>query len=123
MSTPMRYGVGVDEKRGRVAALGVQALPQQMTLVVEHRHHSFPADVPLARAVDRVADRHVVRGDSFRDRAGCAADMEEPPGDLLPRADFGKGAVLLVVKIDLERLVARAQDIAIHGGNCISKIP
>ena len=79
-------------------------------LVVEHRLEPLPADVALALAVDGVADGHVVGRHALGDRAGGAADAEEPAHHLLPGADLGKRAVAPRVEVDLQRLGVRIDD-------------
>jgi len=51
------------------------------------------------RSVKTVADRHVICGDRFGYRGGGLADVEEPAGHLLPRADFGEGSKPLGIQI------------------------
>ena len=68
------------------------------------------ADVAVGRAINGIAHRHVVSGDGFRNRAGGAADAEEPAGDLLASADFGEGAVGRGIQIDAQGLLMRAGD-------------
>ncbi len=94
-------GVGKDEEPGRVSALGVEPLAQQAELVIEHRVRALLADVALARPVDGVAERHVVGRHRLGDRAGRAADAEEPSGHFLPGADLGERAVETRVEVDL----------------------
>ena len=55
-------------------------------------------------AVDGVAHRHVVGRHALGDRAGGAADAEEPAHHFLARADLGKRAVAARIEIDPERL-------------------
>ena len=77
----------------------------ELELVVEHRLEALAADIAVAGAVDRVADRHVVGGDALRDRPGGATHAEEPAHDLLAGADLGKGAVAARVEVDREGLL------------------
>ena len=104
LETARRDRVGKNKKRALVAHLLVQPLDQQVILMIEHRLQPVAADVAIARAINRVAELHVVGRHGFRDRAGGAADLEKPPRHFLAGADFRKGAVFLRVEIDLERL-------------------
>ncbi len=85
-----------------------QALQQQAVFVIEHRLQALAADIAIGVAVNGVADDHVVGRNGFGDGAGRAADAEEPAGHFLSGADFGEGAVLGRVQVDLERLLMRA---------------
>src|SRR6188472_18153 len=73
--------------------------------MVEHRAEANATDVTVGRAVNRVAECHVIGGHRFRNRARSAADIKKTARHLLPRPDFGKGAVTLGIEIDLERLL------------------
>jgi hypothetical protein len=99
-----RHGVGEHEEPRPLAALAVEALDQQLVLVVEHGVEPQPADVAIAVAVDRVAEGHVVGGHGLRHGAGGAADAEKPSRDFLARADLGERAVSHRIEVDLERL-------------------
>ena len=57
-----------------------------------------------SRAVGVVADRLVVGADRLCDGAGGGADGEEPPCDLLPRADLGEATVDRSLEVDRQRL-------------------
>ena len=85
--------------------LRVEALDQQTELVVEHRVEAVLADVAVARAVDGVAEGHVVGRHGLGDGAGGAADAEEPARHLLAGADLGERAVVARVQVDLQRLL------------------
>ena len=76
--------------------------------MVEHGFQPLAADITLGVAVNGVADRHVVGGDGLGDGARRAAHAEKPARHLLARADFGKGAVLAGIQIDLQRLLMSA---------------
>ena len=77
--------------------------------MVEHRLEPGPADVAIGRAVNRVAELHVVSRHRLRDRAGGAADLEKTPRHFLAGADLGEGAVAFAIEIDLERLFVRPE--------------
>jgi hypothetical protein len=81
---PRRDGVGENEEGGLLAALLVEPLDQQLELVIEHVLQPRLADVALALAVDGVGKRHVVGGDRLGQRAGGAADPEEPAATSCP---------------------------------------
>jgi hypothetical protein len=106
--TARHHRVGKNKKAGRRAAFLLQAFQQQRVLVVQHGFQPLAADIAIGMAVNGVADGHVVGRNGLGDGAGGAADAEEPPGHLLPGADFRKGAVFGRVQIDLERLLMRA---------------
>ena len=107
LETARRDRVGENKKSALVADLLVEPLDQQIVFVIEHRPEPGAADVALGRAVNRVAKLHVVSRHRLRDRAGGAADVEKTPRHFLSGADLGKGAVLFLVEIDLERLLVR----------------
>src|SRR5581483_3683565 len=108
------HGVGEGKKRAFVTARSIQALEQQVELVIEHRLETFPADIALAGPVNRVAYAHVVGGNGFGDSARRAAHVEKPARDFLPRADLGEGAVALGVQIDLESLMVGVNSFVVH---------
>ena len=96
------------KKAGALAARRAQALHQACELVIEHGFQPLAADVVLGRTVDPVADRHIVSGDGLGDGAGGFSGVEEPAGHFLAGANFGKGAELAGVQIDLQRFWPRA---------------
>ena len=110
-----RDRVGEDEELGARPALRVEPLDQQLVFVIEHGLQPPPADVAIARAVDRVAEGHVVGRHRLRDRARRAADAEEPARHFLARPDLGEGAVFGGVQIDLQGLVMRVELVLVHG--------
>ena len=101
-----RHRVGEHEERGLLPAGPRQGLPQRGVLVLEHLLQSLAAHVAVALAVDAVAHRHVVGADGLGDRAGRAADGEEPARHLLPGADLGQRPVPAGVEIELQGLLA-----------------
>ncbi len=109
-------GIGKDEEAGGLAALGVEPLAHQVVLVLEHGLEALAADVAVAMAVDGVADDHVVGGNALCDGPGSAADAEEPPGDLLARADLGKRAILGGIEVDAEGLLVGVDEFGFHAG-------
>ena len=112
--TPGSHRVCENEKLRRAPARGFEPFQEQRVFVLQHRLQPLPADVALARAINRVAHSHVVGRNRFGDGAGGAADAEKPARDLLPRADLGERAVFRRVQIDLERLLVRARYFALH---------
>ena len=76
--------------------------------MVEHRLEPGAADVAIGRAVNRVAELHVVGRHRFCDRAGGAADLKKSPRHFLAGANFGKRSVAFPIEIDLERLLVRS---------------
>ena len=109
------YGVGEREEGRPVASDAVEALHQQLVLVVQHRLQPLLADVPLRGPVDRVADLHVIGRDGLRDRARGPADVEEPAHHFLARADLGEGSVDRRVDVDLQRFVVTGGALRGHG--------
>jgi len=115
-------GVGEDEERRGVATALAQALEIQAVLVLEHALQALAADVALAAAVDRVADRHVVRRDALGDGPGSAAGAEEPAHDLLSGTDLGERTVAALVEIDGERLLVRVDRMCFrHAGTASAR--
>ena len=112
--TPGHDRIGKHKEAGGGAALFLQTFLQQGVLVIQHCFQPLAADIPLGAAVNGVADDHVVGRNGFGDGAGGAADAEKPPGHFLSRADFREGAVFGGVQIDLERLLMRAWNFALH---------
>ena len=104
MVAARRHRVGKDKKRLLRAEFRVEALAQEGELVLEHAPEALPADVAFDRAVNRVAEGHVVGGHGFGHRAGRRPDEKEPARDLLPRPDFGEGAVDAAIEVQLEGL-------------------
>ena len=102
-----RDRIGEDKKSALASQFLVQSLDEQSIFVIEHRLETIAADVTIGRAVDRIAESHVVGRHRLRHRARRAADMEKAPGHFLAGADLREGAVLLRVEIDLERLLVR----------------
>jgi hypothetical protein len=86
----------------------VEALDQKIILVIEHRLKTDATDVALRRSVNGVAECHVVRGHSLRDRARRATYAKKSPGYFLSGADLGKSPILGGVEIDLEGLFVGA---------------
>ena len=72
------HSVREGEKPGGRPALFIQPLHQQGELAVEHRLKALPADVTFTRAVDRIADRHVIGRHRLLDGARRAAHAEKP---------------------------------------------
>src|SRR2546423_1500959 len=105
--TARRYSIGENEKCPDAAEFFVQPLNEKAVLVVEHRLKTVAAHVTLRRAVNRVAERHVVGGHRLGDRASRAAHMKKTPRYFLSRADLRERAVLLRVEIYLERFFVR----------------
>jgi hypothetical protein len=59
----------------------------------------------LRRAVQSVADRHIVRGDRLRNRPRGITHLEEPARHLRSRADLRECAEAVEVEIDLPGLL------------------
>jgi hypothetical protein len=79
-----------------------EALLQQPVLVLRHAFQTLAAHVAPGRAVDGVAERHVVGGDGLGHGARRPAHPEEPTGHLLAGADLREHTVLGWVQVDLE---------------------
>ena len=73
--------------------------------MVEHRAEANATDVTIGRAVNRVAECHVIGRHRFRNRTRSAANVKKAARHLLPGPNFGKSPVTLGVEIDLERLL------------------
>ena len=109
-------GVGENEEFGGATALLSQPFQQEGILVVQHGLEALAANVTFTGAVDCIAEGHVVSRHGFGDGAGGAADTEEPTGDLLAGAGFGKGAVFSRIQINVQRLMMGVDDFTIHVG-------
>ena len=107
--TPRRDGVGKNKKTAVSSRRSSKPLEQQTALVLEHRLKPLAAHIAATRAVNRIAESHVVSGHRFGDRPRRAADREEMPRDFLPSSDFSKGSVESLAEIDLQRLARRAE--------------
>ncbi len=105
--TPRCHRVG----KGKEVAVGpfdrVQALHDQIELVIQHRLQTLATDVSFGRPVQGVAHRHVIGRDGLGHRAGGPAHAKEPARHLLTRADLGKRAVPSGIEIDPQRLLVR----------------
>lgn len=99
-------------KLGGRAALAFEAFDQERVLVIEHRDQTLAAHIPVALAVNRVTDGHVVRGDGLGDGAAGSADPEKPPRNLLTGANLGEDAVLGRIEVDLKGLLVGIELIA-----------
>ena len=119
---PGGHGVREHEKFRHVTALGPQPLQQQRVFVLQHRLQALPAHVAFARAVDGVADSHIIGGNRLGNGARGAADAEKPARDLLSGADFSEGSVLARVQVDLKRLMVGAGNLAFHNGRIIHEV-
>ena len=93
-----------DEEARLAAALIVEALDEQLVLILEHRDQPLLADVALTRTVNRIRKRHVVGRHRLRHRAARAAHVEKLSRHLLARANLGERAVPQGVQVDLESL-------------------
>ena len=109
LETARRHRIGENKKGAYAAELLVQSLDQQLVFVVEHGLETITAHVAVGRSVDRVAERHVVGRHRFRHGSRRAAHVEKTPRHFLAGADFGEGAVLLRVEINLERFLVRPE--------------
>src|SRR5213082_136286 len=109
LETACRHGVGENKKCAEAAELFIETLDEQFVFVIEHRLETSAAHVAIGRSVNGIAERHVVGGHGFRDRAGSAAHMEKTARPLPSGADLREGPVRLRVEIDVERLPARAE--------------
>ena len=98
--------VGEGEERAFVPARFVEAFEDQVKFVIQHGLEPRATDVAFGRAINRIADGHVVGGNRFGHRAGCFAHVKKPARDFLAGTDLGEGAVALRVQIDLQRFLA-----------------
>jgi hypothetical protein len=69
-------GVGEGEEAGRGAAALLEAAEVQGVLVLQHRLEARAAHVALRLAVDRVADRHVIRRHALGDRPAAPPTLK-----------------------------------------------
>jgi hypothetical protein len=65
-------------------------------------------------SVDRVGERHVVRGDHLRHRSRSTSDPKEPVRHLLARTDLGEGPKDAPFHVDLERALVGIELCATH---------
>ena len=107
-------GVGEGEELGFRPALAGKPFEEEGVFVIEHRQQPLTGNITLARAVDGVADGHVVGGHAFGDGAGRRADPEEPANDFLTGADLRKGAVFPLSKIDRQRFLMNFDQFPFH---------
>src|ERR1700730_10795297 len=89
--------IGENKKRALVRDLFLETFQQKIVLVIEHCPEPLPADVAVRRAVNCVAERHVVSRHRFGNRSGRAADMKKSPRHFLARADLGERSALLAI--------------------------
>ena len=80
--------------------------------MIEHRDQTLAAHIPVALAINRVADRHVIRRNGLGDGAAGSADPEKPPRNLLTGANLGENAVLGRVEVDLKGLLVGIELVA-----------
>ena len=102
------HGVRKNEKRFSPSEFSIESFHQKRVFVVEHRLKTDTTDIPIGRAVNRVAKCHVVGRHRFGDGASRAAHTKKSPCDLLARADLGKGSVLACLQINPESLFVGA---------------
>src|SRR5262249_43000829 len=75
----------------------------------------------MGRAVEVIADRHVVGRNGLRHRSGCAADRKESPGHFLAGADLGERSVSNRIEVELQRLLSGTGSSVIHGmSRCVA---
>ena len=117
-----RHRLRKDEEPGARPPGLSQPLDEQLVLVVEHRLDSGLRDIAFTRAINGVAELHVVGRHRFGHGAGGTTDPEEPPGHFLTRADLGEGSVFAFVQIDLERLLICAEDGRFHAPPPCAKV-
>ena len=75
------------------AELFVKPLDQKIVLMVEHCLETHTTDVAVCRAINGIAERHVVGRHGLGDGAGCAAHAEESAGYFLAGANFSEGPI------------------------------
>ena|SRR5437667_4003975 len=93
------------EKYAFVSTRFVESLKKQIELVLQHRLKALTTDVTLTRAVNCIANGHVVSGNGLRHRTCGASRSEKPTRDLLAGADFGECAVLGSVDVYPQRFL------------------
>src|SRR5438552_9585095 len=81
------------EKYAFVSTRFVESLKKQIELVLQHRLKALTTDVTLTRAVNCIANGHVVSGNGLRNRTCGDCRSDKQTLDLLSRAYFGKCAV------------------------------
>src|SRR5882672_142035 len=104
-----RHGICESKESCAAAACRLQPLHIQLMLVIEHALEALPGYVALTPAINRITDGHVIRRHRLGNCAGSPAHLEEPACHLLSSADLGKRAVPQRIKVDLQRLLVRAQ--------------
>src|SRR2546421_7238666 len=92
--TARRDCVGKNEKCFFGAEFLVEALDEQIVLVVEHRLETNAANVTVSRSVNRVAECHVIGGHGLGHCARRAAHAKESASNFLARTNFSEGAIL-----------------------------
>ena len=95
-------GITESEEAGIAALLLAEAVDELIVLVVEHAFEAFLRDVAFDRAVERIADGHVIGRDGFGDSASGSRGTEEPVSSFLASTDFCEGAVDAFLQVDLE---------------------
>ena len=85
-----------------MAAAGGQLLEDLLEFLLEHGLEALAADVAFGFSIERIADAHVIGRDGFGNRAGRAADGEEPARHLLSAADLGESSVGGGIEIELQ---------------------
>ena len=108
------HRVRENKKFGRSSALLLQALLQQLILMIQHAMEPLPRDVTLGRPINGITDRHVISRHGLGDGACRSAHSKEPARHFLSRTDLSEGPVLGRVEIDLQSLLVRARNLSIH---------
>src|SRR6266850_2096785 len=123
MEASRRHRIGECKETFTVAVLFAKLPRQLRELVIEHGVQPLAADVALGRAVDPIADGHVVGGDRLGDGSGGGAGLEKRAGHLLPAAYLGDGAVRSCIKVQCQRFLSRAESRAVHNRPLIRLAP
>src|SRR5271170_1344559 len=94
-----RNRVCEDEEVRSVAASSRQTLDEKPIFVVQHQVQALARHISWGSPVDRIAEYHVVGGNGFSDRPGCAARVKELARNLLPCPDLRESPVYGCVAI------------------------
>ena len=99
--------IGENKEIGALPSCGSKALKKQVKLVVEHSLEPLAGDIARRRAVDGIADGHIVRRDGLRDGPRSAAHLKEPAHHFLTRTNLRESAVEAGIEIDCQCFLMR----------------
>jgi hypothetical protein len=88
--------------------------------MVEHRFQPGPAHIPVAGAIDRIRNGHVISRHTLGDRACRATYPKKPTNYFLAGANFRKCAIPPPIQIDFEGFGVCVQFCGLSGVNPIN---